>query len=75
MMKKFEQAIPGPVPSRERKAQYRRRMEAQGLVQVSGWVPVHAAPDFYVIAAALRQDRELGFGPLRHLETGHFRKF
>lgn len=67
---------PLPVPSdgRNRKQSYRQRREAEGLIQVSAWVPAHAAPDFYIIAERLRSDRELGFGPLRHIPTGRLRR-
>lgn len=60
--------------SHNRKVTYRERREAEGLVQVSAWVPAAAAPDFYVIAERLRKDRDLGFGPLRHVPTGRLRK-
>lgn len=57
-----------------RAERYRRRQEADGLVQVSAWLPSSAVADFYVLASRLRDDRELGFGPLRHVASGRLRK-
>lgn len=66
-----------PVPSdgpRNRKQAYRDRQASDGLTQVSAWIPTGTAPDFYVIAQALRDDRELSFGPVRHVPSGRLRK-
>ena len=82
MRKKAQGPIPAPVPSdcrvscyRNRKQSYRDRRKAEGLVQVSAWIPIATAPDFYVMAAMLKENRELAFGPFRHVRTGHFVKF
>lgn len=65
---------PPRITSESYARRYRRKMEEQGLVQVSAWIPAHAAPDFYVIATTLRLDPDLAFGSLRHVPTGRLRK-
>lgn len=64
----------GAVTSDGRAKRFRRNREAEGLIQVSAWIPAAAAPDFYIIAESLRRDRELGFGPVRHIPTGRLRR-
>ena len=62
-------------PSTKRQADYRQRMTASGLVQVSGWV--HAGQqqgDASILLRRLRDDPDLRPGPLRHSRTGKLHK-
>lgn len=59
---------------RNRQRLYRERMEAEGYVQVSGWVHRDQAPDAVQLLRRLREDRALLPGPLRHSTTGRLQK-
>jgi len=66
--------VPLPVPSDcsrgDRKAKYREARKAEGLTQVSAWVPEHVAADFAILAEVLRRNRNLTWGPLKDLDSG-----
>lgn len=53
-----------------RKARYRENRKAEGLVQVSAWIPENLAGDFYLAADMLRNRRNLEWGPLRDKGSG-----
>lgn len=60
--------------SRNRQADYRRRMEAAGFVQVTGWVHTHQAASVTDLLAALRADINCEAGPMRDIITGRLTK-
>lgn len=57
-----------------RQESYREKQLAAGLVQVSAWIPAHAASGFYIAAERLRSNRDLEFGPLRSMRSGKLTK-
>ena len=55
---------------RNRQAQYKARMYADGFVQVTGWVNSHQAADAILYLKLLRINPSLVPGPLRNPESG-----
>jgi hypothetical protein len=54
----------------ERQRQFRNRMEAEGFIQVTGWVPAAKASEVRILMQQLCKHPELEPGPLRNSETG-----
>lgn len=63
-------AVPSDATPGDRKAKYREARKAEGLTQVSAWVPDDCAADFAVLAECLRRNRRLTWGPLKDTKTG-----
>ena len=55
---------------RNRQAQYKARMYADGYVQVTGWVNSHQSADAIEYLKLLRINPSLVPGPLRNPESG-----
>lgn len=62
--------VPSDCTAGDRKARYREARRAEGLKQVSAWVPEHAAADFQILAQALRENPGLTWGPLKEVKSG-----
>ena len=58
----------------DRQATYRQRMEALGMVQVSGWVHRTQAPEVVGLMQNLRINADLTVGPIRNTRTGKLQK-
>lgn len=56
--------------SAERQRRFKTSMREQGLEQVTGWVPAEYVADLQILMQRLRDNRELGPGPLRNIVTG-----
>ena len=56
--------------SRNRQAEYRRRMELAGFVQVTGWVYRHQAASVKTLIHRLQEEADCEAGPLRNSATG-----
>lgn len=56
--------------SAERQAAFRRRMEADGYVQVTGWVPSNTASDIMEVMRRLRENSNLEVACFRDTLTG-----
>ncbi len=54
----------------KRQREFRARLEEQGLVSVTGFVPAHLAGDLRDIMRILCEDRDLEVGPFRNTRTG-----
>lgn len=57
-----------------RQAAFRRRQEADGMVQVTGFVPGSVASEVQQLIRRLRADPALTVGPLRNVVTGKLDK-
>ena len=53
-----------------RQREFRKRMEEQGFVQVTGWVPASQMADVQSVMRRLRDDGDLEIGTLRNTRTG-----
>lgn len=54
----------------ERQKAFRRRLEAEGMAQISGFVPGRHFDDVRLLIERLRNDPALTVGPLRNVVTG-----
>lgn len=54
----------------ERQAKRRKKLEGDGLVPVTGYVPAALAGELMAIMKMLCEDRSLEVGPLRNVVTG-----
>lgn len=62
------------VSNARRQTEFRERMEAEGFVQVTGWVRRDNAAAVASLIRLLREDPDLEPGPMRNTRTGRLRK-
>ena len=60
--------------SADRQKEFRKRMEAEGYIQVTGWVPAAQASDVRILMKRLMTDADLEVGPLRNVRTGRLER-
>lgn len=58
----------------QRQAEFRKRMKAQGYVQVTGWVKANQASDVMILMKRLAESDELEIGPVRNVKTGKLQR-
>lgn len=58
----------------DRQTEFRKRMIAAGMVQVSGWVQGHQASDVIQLMRRLKTSGDLTVGPVRNVVSGKLEK-
>jgi len=63
-------SVTGNKSSKNRVARFKQRKRAEGMVEVTVWVPKAAAADLRQLSQRLCSDTDLGIGPVRRISTG-----